>query len=89
MVITSTTGNRVGVLSASRVRISPTPPKSRHPTWDAVIFCGVERFELKIGTVRWTVPAASANTGGFYYFGEAKMQTNLSYSAVASTAVTM
>ena len=61
-------GNRVGVLSASRVRISPTPPKSRHPIWDAVIFCGAERFELKIGTVRWTVPAASANTGGFAYF---------------------
>ena len=68
MVITSTTGNRVGVLSASRVRISHTPPKSRHPIWDAVIFCGAERFELKIGTVRWTVPAASANTGGFAYF---------------------
>ena len=68
VVITSTTGNRVGVLSASRVRISPTPPKSRHPIWDAVIFCGAERFELKIGTVRWTVPAASANTGGFAYF---------------------
>ena len=117
VVITSTTGNRVGVLSASRVRISPTPPKSRHPIWDAVIFCGAERFELKIGTVRWTVPAASANTGGFAYFcqrqkckrisptppsrppprqcrrgvhnrpirdfGEAKMQTNLSYFVAA------
>ena len=63
--------------------------KSRHPIWDAVIFCGAERFELKIGTVHRTVPAASANTGGFYYFGEAKMQTNLSYSAVASTAAPM
>ena len=32
VVITSTTGNRVAVLSGSRVRIPPTPPKSRLST---------------------------------------------------------
>ena len=35
VVITSTTGNRVAVMSGTRVRIPPTPPKSV-PSLDAV-----------------------------------------------------
>ena len=38
MVITSTTGNRVVAKSGSRVRISPTPPKTKPPNRVVFVF---------------------------------------------------
>ena len=54
MVITSTTGNRVVAKSGSRVRISPTPPKTKPPNRVVFVFAMGE-IRSPVVICRWHI----------------------------------
>ena len=62
-----TIGNRVGVKSSSRVRISPTPPKRKSLPLAGSFFLPLERFESS-SKAPVGPSSSSAHTGRYLYF---------------------